>query len=247
MTEKKTFAVIYSEDPESITQEAQIQQALAQAMKSVGVPFTIVPPGLVSPKLVKQAETFSSWVPDGKVASFKDVPKFTSAGNYAVDYPMKDLVRWVEREIVEEGLILNPDFQRGHVWTEIQQVAYIKFLLRGGKTGRDLYFNHPSWHTQVPEGGYNEYACVDGLQRLTAIQRFVKDELRVFGNLYSEFEDRPGMNQDFMRVHINDLRTKKEVLRWYLEMNAGGTPHSKEELGRVTAMLQELEKGAKNV
>ena len=55
------------------------------------------------------------------------------------------------------------------------------------------------------------------------------------------------MDQDYMRVHINDLKTKEEVLRWYLEMNAGGTPHSNEELGRVAAMLQELEKGAKNV
>ena len=247
MTEKKTFAVIYSEGPESITQEAQIQQALAQAMKSVGVPFTIVPPDLVNPKLTKRAEAISSWVPDGKVVSFKDVPKFISRGNYATDYPMKDLVRWVEEEVSGYGLVLNPDFQRGHVWTEAQQVAYIEFLLRGGKTGRDLYFNHPSWHTQVPEGGYNEYVCVDGLQRLTAIQRFVKDELRIFGNLYSEFRGRPGMDQDYMRVHINDLKTKEEVLRWYLEMNAGGTPHSNEELGRVAAMLQELEKGAKNV
>jgi hypothetical protein len=37
-------------------------------------------------------------------------------------------------------------------------------------------------------------------------------------------------------VHVNDLKSKKEVLTWYIEMNAGGTPHSKEEIDRVTAL-----------
>ena len=121
--------------------------------------------------------------------------------------------------------------------------SYIEFLLRGGKTGRDLYFNCPGWQTQVPEGAYNEYVCVDGLQRLTAIQRFVGNELRVFGNLFSEFTGYLRTDQDNLRVHINDLKTKEEVLRWYLEMNSGGTPHAQKELRRVSEMLQDLEKG----
>ena len=89
--------------------------------------------------------------------------------------------------------------------------------------------------------------CVDGLQRLTAITRFVNNELRVFGRLYGEFKGRPRMNQDFIRVHINDLKTKKEVLTWYLEMNSGGTPHAQKELRRVSEMLRSLEKGEENV
>ena len=32
------------------------------------------------------------------------------------------------------GLQFNPDFQRGHVWTEGQQIAFMEFLLKGGKT-----------------------------------------------------------------------------------------------------------------
>ena len=45
-------------------------------------------------------------------------------------------MEWLDRLINEEGLQLNPDFQRGHVWTEDQQVKFLEFILRGGKTGR---------------------------------------------------------------------------------------------------------------
>ena len=42
-----------------------------------------------------------------------------------------------------------------------------------------------------------------------------------------------------MIFHVNDLKTKKEVLQWYIEMNTGGTPHSQEEILRVKNMLNE--------
>lgn len=239
---QRAFVILYEENPNSITQETDIQCTLARAMKSTGESFMIVPPDLANPKQAERVD-ISGWKSSGEIVSFQDVPRFTSCGSYAVDYPMKHLVKWVEEEIAQQGLVLCPDFQRGHVWTEQQQVSYIEFLLRGGKTGRDLYFNCPGWQTQVPEGAYNEYVCVDGLQRLTAIQRFVKDELRVFGNLYSEFKGWLRTDQDNLRVHINDLKTKKEVLAWYLEMNSGGTPHTQKELRRVSEMLQDLEKG----
>ena len=40
-----------------------------------------------------------------------------------------------------------------------------------------------------------------------------------------------------MRIVVNDLQTREEVLQWYLELNSAGTPHSKEELDRVKALL----------
>lgn len=175
-----------------------------------------------------------------KYTSFRAIPQFTHPGNYAVDYPLDSLCRWVQDEIDEMGLQLNPDFQRGHVWTEEQQRNYIEFLLRGGTSGRDLYFNYPSWNYHVADGAYNDYVCVDGLQRITAIQRFIGNKLKVFGSFYKEFTDSLRLSSDVMRVHVNDLQTKQAVLTWYIEMNNGGTPHSKEEIARVQSMLDGL-------
>ena len=79
-----------------------------------------------------------------KYTKFKEIPQFTRDGSYAIDCSLPFLKDWVADE-QNEGLELNPDFQRGHVWTREQEIAYIEFLLRGGRTGRDLYFNKPSW------------------------------------------------------------------------------------------------------
>lgn len=176
-----------------------------------------------------------------KITQFRDIPKFTRSGSYEVDYPIHSLVKWIEEEQREMGLQLNPDFQRGHVWTEEQQIEYVKFILRGGKTGRIFYFNFPSWHREVPKGAYNDYVCVDGLQRITALTRFIRNEIPVFGSYYKEYTDSPRMVEDTLRVNINDLKTKKEVLQWYIDMNAGGTPHTKAEIERVQ-MMMEVEK-----
>ena len=173
-----------------------------------------------------------------KYTRFQDIPRFIDRGSYAVDYPMEGFVKWLAREEDEQGLQLNPDFQRGHVWTEAQQRAYIEFLLRGGNSGRDLYFNCPSWHNSVPDGAYDDYVCVDGLQRITAIRKFVNNELKVFGSYFREYTDRLRMTQNTIRVNINALKSKKEVLRWYIEMNAGGTPHSKAEIKRIQDMME---------
>lgn len=178
-----------------------------------------------------------------KIIRFKDVPQFTRRASYAVDLPPDYLVKKIEEYIRDFGLRLVPEFQRGHVWTDKQQIAYIEFFLRGGITGRDIYLNNPSWHTSVPDGAYNEFVCVDGLQRITAWKRFINNEIPVFGSYYKEFADRFDVTRT-MRLHINDLKTEQEVVRWYLEMNSGGTPHSEEELSRVRGILSRLENPA---
>lgn len=42
-----------------------------------------------------------------------------------------------------------------------------------------------------------------------------------------------------MKVNVNDLKTKREVLEWYVQMNAGGTPHSPEEIERVRRLMED--------
>ena len=41
-----------------------------------------------------------------------------------------------------------------------------------------------------------------------------------------------------MRLNINSLKSKKDVLKWYLHINDGGTPHTKEEIERVKKLYE---------
>lgn len=63
---------------------------------------------------------------------FKDIPQLTRDGSYQANIPMRYILNkikeWEEDDYYQ--LQLNPKFQRGHVWTEEQQIAYIEFLQR---------------------------------------------------------------------------------------------------------------------
>lgn len=178
---------------------------------------------------------------------FEDIPRFTEKGDYEPSVGLKSLISTLDEFTKDYGLELNPDFQRGNVWTEKQQISYLEFFLRGGITGRVIYFNCPYFIEGTVEdyknGKYDmPMVCVDGLQRLTAILKMIRGEIKVFGIYLQEFEDYEVMMRGLrIRINVNNLKTKKEVLQWYIDFNSGGTVHSDEEINRVKNMLKELE------
>lgn len=172
----------------------------------------------------------------------EDIKQFTRDGSYRVNATMEQLVNILKEDEERMGLILESDFQRGHVWTEQQQIAFIEYFLKGGKSGLDLYFNHPDWGSKNKKD-YHDFVCVDGLQRITAVRRFMNNEIPAFGVYRKDFENDWMFTHDFrhmFNIHINDLKTKEEVLTWYIEMNTGGTPHTKEEIQKVKEILDNL-------
>lgn len=167
---------------------------------------------------------------------FSDIPKFTGEANYNVNISIKYLEETLDRHI-KEGLNLNPDFQRVHVWTKNQSIAYVEYILKGGMSGRDIYFNCPGWMTSF-EG---DFVLVDGKQRLNALMLFLQNKISVFGYRLKEFEDKM-TTMNSLNFHINNLKTRIEVLQWYLEMNSGGVIHTKKELDKIRNLLEEENK-----
>ena len=165
-----------------------------------------------------------------KITQFKEIPKFIGCGNYHVNIGWTYIERWLA-SVPEADL--DPDFQRGHVWTKDKQVKYVEFILRGGTSSRDIYWNHPGWMTHFK----GEMVLVDGKQRMEAVRAFLRDEIEAFGSKYSEYTDRiQPLSTDFV-FHINNLKTRAEVLQWYLDLNSGGVVHTEEELNRVRDLL----------
>lgn len=181
--------------------------------------------------------------------NFRDIPQFCQDGHYQINTCLDLFEGSIQRYIDEYGLILNPDFQRGHVWTRAQQIAFIEYFLKGGRSGRILYFNHPQWmHWSSKKGAYNDFVVVDGLQRITALLGFVRGEIPAFG-CYVKTDKNPPDVECFegklrwltansnLVVNINNLPTRAKVLEWYLQMNSGGTPHTEAELQKVRDLL----------
>lgn len=167
---------------------------------------------------------------------FKDIKPYIQCNNYRIDVSLRFLENQIQNYL-EDGLELIPDFQRGHVWTEKQQEKYVEFVLRGGESGLDIYFNHTKWNSWTEEN-MGWFVCVDGLQRLTACRKFMNNELKVLGYFHDEFEDKLSSTVR-LRFHVNNLPTRREVLEWYLQINSGGTVHTEEELNRVAKLLEQ--------
>jgi hypothetical protein len=168
---------------------------------------------------------------------FRDIPQFTKAARYGVDvdwhYLENHLTGWAE---YPNGIDLDPDFQRAHVWSEGQQRAYVEHVLRGGWASRQILFNCIGWNT-LSECG--PIVLVDGKQRLEAVRKFLRNELSIFeGYKRNDFTDRLNPLTASFRICVNDLPSREAVLKWYLELNTGGTPHSDTDIDKVQQMLE---------
>lgn len=163
------------------------------------------------------------------------IKRFPQA-HYEINVEWGYLEAWLADQFSNDEVELDPDFQRAHVWHPWQQSAYCEFILRGGESSRILYWNHPEWGAFRKTG---RLTLVDGKQRLEAVRAFLRNEVSVFGGLYlRDMEPRILRKTcvDF-RMRIAKLPTRREMIEWYLMINAGGTPHTGEELQRVRALL----------
>lgn len=165
---------------------------------------------------------------------YADIPRFPHSA-YEVTVEWRGLERFIADHERDYGLDLHPDFQREHVWTAAQQVAFVEYQLKGGEAGRTLYLNCPGWlHGQ----NLGPYQIVDGRQRLEAVRAFLRGDILAFGVLAAEYEDHIRLSQGRFDWRVFTLASRADVLRLYLAINRGGTPHTTEELNRVQALLE---------
>lgn len=166
--------------------------------------------------------------------SFKDIPQYTREGCHPTDVSLDILDDFVQRWTASYDWEMVPDFQRGHVWDEQRQIAFVEHVLRGGQGSNIIRLNCPGWQ-QHHQGALQ---TVDGLQRLTSCLRFVRGEIPAFGHYRYEYDDPHMLSRFLLRFQVNNLATRAEVLRWYLEINTGGVVHTESEIERVRHLLE---------
>lgn len=170
-----------------------------------------------------------------------------ATASYSVDYPWSGCERMLTWLADGSGapVELEPDFQRGHIWSPEQQRHFIENVFRGvvDQAGLSLRFNAPGWET-TPTGDLPATVqCVDGLQRLTAVRRFLTGEVKPFGLPVEAFDRSPfqvrGPSNRFrFRVMVYTFQKRADLLQCYLDLNAGGSPHTEAEIDRVRVLLR---------
>jgi hypothetical protein len=157
--------------------------------------------------------------------AFRDI--YRPVPNRQVDVDLSYLEDWIRSFDIR----LDPDYQRDHVWTETQQSAFVGFVLEGGNPP-PVYLNN-----RYENDGFKE--VIDGKQRLTALLRWVRNEIPAtlsYGSLHVYARDLDHYRS--VSIPTREVKlTREETLRFYLLLNGGGTVHSEAELERVRALL----------
>ncbi len=168
---------------------------------------------------------------------WRNIPQLPQA-HYQVDVEWS----WVETQLKgfqgSGGLNLDPDYQREHVWTPAQQVSYIEYILSGGEVGKVLTFNSPGWPNETGQ----PIELIDGKQRLEAVRAFIRGDILAYGMKYEPGDHLGSGARCRFHWRVCSLKTREEILRLYLNINAGGTPHTREEIDRVRGLLKKAKK-----
>lgn len=141
-----------------------------------------------------------------------------------------------------DPLNLHPDYQRSRAWTDDQCAKFIGFLLEGG-TAPPLWVQRWKYDTGLPD------EMLDGLQRATAVLRFLNNEVpfETIGGVRMYLRDMSERDQRLICSHAGgptltvryvQYENRADVLRFYLRLNRGGTPHSDAEIERVQELLR---------
>jgi hypothetical protein len=173
--------------------------------------------------------------------TYRDLRASMPHGEGECSYFAHTLRRWIDgdpKDQVNLRLDIDPDYQRGHIWTEAQSAAFVGHKLEGGECPT---ITIQRWDTNPVD------EVVDGKQRILAVLGFVEGRVPALlsdGNAYflREWgsEDQRLLPRSFelmLRGRIVKCATRADVLRLYLRLNRGGSIHSDEEIARVRALL----------
>lgn len=142
------------------------------------------------------------------------------------------------------GIDMNPEYQRGLVWTEEQKVKLIDSIFNNVSIGA-FVLAEKKWFTDGKVTS-EMYEIVDGKQRLTAIVDFISSKFQYKGKYYHElapitrhkFEDQQVLigllNLDKTDTEYN----KKQVIEQFIRLNENGTIVDKKIIDKAKELIK---------
>lgn len=121
-----------------------------------------------------------------------------------------------------------PEWQRGLVWSEAQQISFIESMWLGLNIGTFSYTSN----FDIPE---LDNLLIDGQQRMYAIECYMQDKFKVFGHYRSELTPVDWRVLELsigFASYVLDENNEDELKAYYNRMNFGGVAHKEGEQAR---------------
>ena len=178
-----------------------------------------------------------------------DVDEDASFGDYPIDTVLirneTRTVHDVLRRIEKGSFVMDPDFQRDFIWDEDKQSKLIESVL--------MRIPLPVFY--LAENQKGQMVVVDGLQRLSTLQRFVNNELRLKLRHQPELNDKPfqklspklqnRVEDCNLVLYVIDAKVPTQALLDIFERVNSGVPLTRQQMrnclftGQATRFLKE--------
>lgn len=200
----------------------------------------------------------SWWFDIEKLRDTSDVPRlFAPYVRHRVTY--SDLSSIVHH-LSSGGIVCDPRYQRGYVWTEANREALIESIFDRLDIGSFLFIRSAGYlHKdddstkeyrtldgrliKLPRCEDNTVAIIDGQQRLSTILNFMLGRWAYKGLFFSQMNKRDQIEFEQTsvgyRIVEEEQTNEKEIVRMFLQANRG-VPQSPEHLAAVQALYDSM-------
>ena len=178
---------------------------------------------------------------------WSDTEIFEQDDDIFFSYQQRDMRSLMHMMCKEYGIDLNPDYQRGLVWSEAQKWSLIDSIFKNIDIGKFTMIKRPWGDDGNKPLTPKLYEMLDGEQRITALWEFYTGQFKFRGKYFYElhpFDRGHFKNYRISYAECNPL-TDEQKYRYFLKLNTTGVPIADEHMERVRG-LWALERQKKN-
>lgn len=138
-------------------------------------------------------------------------------------------------KIYHFGVDMNPEYQRGYVWSQEDKENLIDSIFNHRDIGKFVFVRLP-FKENSPT-----YEVLDGKQRINAIKEFYEDRLLYKGLKYSEMNVRDRYFFQNYSVNIAEVQdcSLNQKLKIFYHLNVSGKIMDKEHLEKIKLKIEE--------
>lgn len=188
--------------------------------------------------------TWYEVVPYQTDEEIESLERFEEDDDIFFNYQQRDTRTLLYMCFGEYGFDLDPEYQRGHVWTEEQKVDLIDSIFKNVDIGKFTIIRRPWGDDPNKPKTQLLYEVLDGKQRITAMLDFYLGRLKYKGMYIHEMH--PYDRNHFKNYRISYAETapltKEQKYRYFLKLNTTGTPVDPEHIKKVYSMWQKERK-----
>lgn len=170
-----------------------------------------------------------------------DVPIYEEDDDIFFNYQQRDMRSLLYMMCKEYGIDLEPEYQRGLVWSDEQKWSLIDSIMKNIDIGKFTIIRRPWGKNHNKPATPKLYEMLDGKQRLTTLWEYYTGQFKYKGLRYHELHPLDRIHFKNYRISYAECEplTDEQKYRYFLKLNTTGVPIEQEHIERVRRLWRQ--------